>query len=161
MTPVFVLEGDAPPLKYGVICKRNAIQFRGARPRNDTNTQMSTKQLPKKPQQGRSRFNYVLKQCEDLLLSMGLQCVQGPGEAEAFCAYMNQDQMVDGIISQDSDCFAYGATKVYRNFSVSMQGQSAAQGGAVDVYDMARVCEHMGKSLDRHFIKVIFKAKMF
>lgn len=52
--------------------------------------------------------------------------------------------MVDGVISQDSDCFAYGATKVYRNFSVSTQGKTAAQGGAVDVYDIKRVAQSMG-----------------
>lgn len=52
--------------------------------------------------------------------------------------------MVDGVISQDSDCFAYGAERVYRNFSVSTQGKSAAQGGAVDVYDLKRVRQAMG-----------------
>lgn len=82
VTPVFVLEGEAPPIKYGVICKRNEIQFRGAKPKNP--------QI-KKPDKGRSRFNNVLKQCEDLINSMGIECVQGPGEAEAFCAYLNQD----------------------------------------------------------------------
>lgn len=40
------------------------------------------------------------------------------------------------MISQDSDCFAYGAIRVYRNFSVSTQGSVSAAGGAVDVYDM-------------------------
>lgn len=40
------------------------------------------------------------------------------------------------MISQDSDCFAYGAIRVYRNFSVSTQGSVNAAGGAVDVYDM-------------------------
>lgn len=52
--------------------------------------------------------------------------------------------MVDGVISQDSDCFAYGAQRVYRNFSVSTQGKTAAQGGAVDVYDLNRVRQAMG-----------------
>lgn len=52
--------------------------------------------------------------------------------------------MVDGVISQDSDCFAYGAVRVYRNFSVSAQGKTAAQGGAVDVYDLNRVYKSMG-----------------
>lgn len=33
VTPVYVLEGSAPALKYGVICKRNETQFIGARPR--------------------------------------------------------------------------------------------------------------------------------
>lgn len=44
--------------------------------------------------------------------------------------------MVDGIISQDSDCFAYGARIVYRNFAVS------AKGGSIDVYDMERIRKH-------------------
>lgn len=54
--------------------------------------------------------------------------------------------MVDGVISQDSDCFAYGARRVYRNFSVSSQGAAAAQGGAVDVYDIDNVQKSMGKT---------------
>lgn len=53
--------------------------------------------------------------------------------------------MVDGVISQDSDCFAYGARRVYRNFSVSTQGATSAQGGAVDVYDLDNVQKSMGK----------------
>lgn len=56
--------------------------------------------------------------------------------------------MVDGVISQDSDCFAYGARRVYRNFSVSSQGSAAAQGGAVDVYDLDNVQKSMGKQCE-------------
>lgn len=74
---------------------------------------------------------------------MGLQCVQGPGEAEAFCAQLNAANLVDGVISQDSDCFAYGARRVYRNFSMSMQGTANAIGGAVDVYDIDVVTKSM------------------
>lgn len=43
-------------------------------------------------------------------------------------------QLIDGVISQDSDCFAYGARRVYRNFSVAQ-----ASGAMVDVYDMERI----------------------
>lgn len=53
-------------------------------------------------------------------------------------------QLVDGCISQDSDCFAYGAKVVYRNFSISSQGSQAASGGAVDVYDLKKVNESIG-----------------
>lgn len=41
---------------------------------------------------------------------------------------------MDGLISQDSDAFAYGARRVYRNFSVAQ-----ASGGMVDVYDVERI----------------------
>ncbi|XP_039487533.1 flap endonuclease GEN [Drosophila santomea] len=140
VTPVFVLEGVAPKLKSQVIAKRNELQFRGVKPKNAPECTQS--QAPK-GDKGRSRFNHVLKQCETLLLSMGIQCVQGPGEAEAYCAFLNKHGLVDGVISQDSDCFAYGAIRVYRNFSVSTQGAQAAAGGAVDIYDMREITSRM------------------
>ncbi|XP_016994896.2 flap endonuclease GEN [Drosophila takahashii] len=142
VTPVFVLEGVAPKLKSQVIAKRNELQFRGVRPKNSPECSQNPKQAPK-GDKGRSRFNHVLKQCETLLLSMGIQCVQGPGEAEAYCAFLNKHGLVDGVISQDSDCFAYGAIRVYRNFSVSTQGAQAAAGGAVDIYDMREITSRM------------------
>ncbi|BFF99622.1 flap endonuclease GEN [Drosophila madeirensis] len=140
VTPVFVLEGVAPKLKGQVIAKRNELQFRGVRPKEAAT---STQQTAAKGDKGRTRFNHVLKQCETLLLSMGIQCVQGPGEAEAYGAFLNKHGLVDGVISQDSDCFAYGAIRVYRNFSVSTQGAQAAAGGAVDIYDMREITSRM------------------
>ncbi|XP_017042509.1 flap endonuclease GEN [Drosophila ficusphila] len=140
VTPVFVLEGVAPKLKSQVIAKRNELQFRGVKPKNSP--ECTQTQAPK-GDKGRTRFNHVLKQCENLLLSMGIQCVQGPGEAEAYCAFLNKHGLVDGVISQDSDCFAYGALRVYRNFSVSTQGAQAAAGGAVDIYDMRDITARM------------------
>ncbi|TMW47737.1 hypothetical protein DOY81_007193 [Sarcophaga bullata] len=140
ITPVFVLEGAAPKLKSQVIEKRNEIQFRGVKPKEKPTTQNTKETQNSKGDKGRTRFNHVLKQCENLLHAMGIQCVQGPGEAEAYCAFLNVKGLVDGVISQDSDCFAYGALRVYRNFSISTQGALAAQGGAVDIYDMRNIC---------------------
>lgn len=88
MTPVFVLEGVAPNLKNQVISKRNELQFRGVRPKNKLSPVETV--AAGKGHKGRTRFNHVLKQCENLLLSMGIQCVQGPGEAEAYCAFLNK-----------------------------------------------------------------------
>ncbi|XP_076256397.1 XPG-like endonuclease isoform X1 [Rhynchophorus ferrugineus] len=133
VNPVFVLEGKAPELKYDTISARNAIQFKGAKPRTEkANTG-----------KGRTRFNFVLQQCEQMLRYMGLACIVGKGEAESLCAYLNEDGLVDGCISQDSDCFAYGAYVVYRNFSISTQGAYAASGGAVDIYDIRKANESL------------------
>lgn len=41
--------------------------------------------------QGRTRFNNILKECQEMLSYMGLECIQGNGEAEAMCAYLNSD----------------------------------------------------------------------
>uniref|UniRef100_A0A182MB67 Flap endonuclease GEN n=1 Tax=Anopheles culicifacies TaxID=139723 RepID=A0A182MB67_9DIPT len=140
ITPVFVLDGTAPPLKYGVIVKRNQMQFRGARPKKIANcdkaaaSSTAAAEKPAKPaEQKRQRFHHVLKQCEELLSAMGLVCVQAPGEAEALCAYLNRDNLIYGVISQDSDCFAYGAMRVFRNFCASQNG------GSVEIYDLNRL----------------------
>lgn len=152
--PVFVLEGAAPALKHAMIAKRNKIQFRGAAPRKNAAEPNDENNAKKVSNKGRTRFNFILKQCEELIRSMGLQCVQGPGEAEAFCAHLNAAKLVDGVISQDSDCFAYGARRVYRNFSMSMQGSTSSIGGSIDVYDL----DVVNKSLDLGRNKIVVMA---
>lgn len=44
-----------------------------------------------------------------------------------------------GCISQDSDCFLYGAKVVYRNFGVSTQGNCGTTSGSVDVYSIEKI----------------------
>ncbi|XP_078048267.1 XPG-like endonuclease [Augochlora pura] len=126
ISPIFVLEGKAPTLKHNTIAKRNDIRH-GFRERNTMK------------KGGRSQFNRILKECKEMLMHMGLACVQGDGEAEAMCAYLNQDGLVDGCISQDSDCFLYGAKIVYRNFCTSAQGNRGGTGGAVDEYNIEKI----------------------
>lgn len=142
-------------LKHQLIAKRNKIQFRGAKPRDQNKTNdLQAQSMQQKPSNGRTRFNYVLRQCEELIRSMGLQCMQGPGEAEAFCAHLNANGFVDGVISQDSDCFAYGARRVFRNFTLSMQGSAGSIGGSVDIYDL----DVVEKSVDFGRNKIIVMA---
>ncbi|XP_046141266.1 flap endonuclease GEN [Osmia bicornis bicornis] len=124
--PVFVLEGKAPDLKHNTIAKRNDNR-NGARERKTSR------------KEGRPQFNRILKECKELLNYMGLKCVQGHGEAEAMCAYLNEDGLVHGCISQDSDCFLYGAKVVYRNFCASARGNRGGTGGAVDEYNIDKI----------------------
>ncbi|KAK9736855.1 XPG I-region [Popillia japonica] len=126
VNPVYVLEGSAPELKYKTIAARNALQFKGKKPKTEKTRKCKD----------RSHFNYTLRLCEELLKYMGITCVKGKGEAEAMCAYLNEKKFVDGCITQDSDCFAYGAKTVYRNFSISQQGLHSANGGAIDEYNI-------------------------
>lgn len=76
--PIFVLEGEAPALKHSTIAKRNEI-------RHGANEKKESKKG------GRSHFNHVLKECEEMLKYMGIACIKGYGEAEAMCAYLNAD----------------------------------------------------------------------
>ncbi|XP_026764432.2 flap endonuclease GEN [Galleria mellonella] len=137
INPIFVLEGDAPELKRDVMAARNAVQFRGAAPRNDN-------ALNKRPDVARKKFKSILKECEVLLNCMGVQCIKGRGEAEATCAQLNAQGLVDAVVSQDSDCFAYGARRVYRNFSVSSAAGGGSLQGSVDCYDADKMFQNNG-----------------
>uniref|UniRef100_A0A8D8T496 Flap endonuclease GEN n=1 Tax=Cacopsylla melanoneura TaxID=428564 RepID=A0A8D8T496_9HEMI len=127
--PIFVLEGKAPVLKHDTIEKRQQAQGRAA----GRNVKAGS----------RARLKGLQTQCAALLSAMGLKCIQGDGEAEAFCALLNQAGLVDGVVTQDSDVFLYGGVKVYRHFNTSCAG-----GGSVDTYEMAQIHSKLG--LGRH-----------
>lgn len=51
-----------------------------------------------------------------LLEIMGIPYIISPSEAEAQCAKLEELGLVDGIITNDSDAFLFGAKRIYRNF---------------------------------------------
>ena len=55
-------------------------------------------------------------ECQDLLQMFGIPYLIAPMEAEAQCAYLNCEKLVDGVLTDDSDVFLFGATRTYRNF---------------------------------------------
>lgn len=50
---------------------------------------------------------------------LGVPWVTAAGEAEAMCAYLDSQGLVDGCITNDGDAFLYGARTVYRNFNMN------------------------------------------
>jgi 5'-3' exonuclease len=45
----------------------------------------------------------------------GLPYIIAPMEAEAQCAYMDTIELVDGVVTDDSDVFLFGGRSVYKN----------------------------------------------
>lgn len=55
-------------------------------------------------------------ECQDLLQMFGIPYIIAPMEAEAQCAYLNCEGLVDGVLTDDSDVFLFGGKWTYRNF---------------------------------------------
>jgi len=57
----------------------------------------------------------MYSETRELLEMLGIPYLEAPFEAEAQCAWLNQEKLVDAVITEDSDAFLFGAKVVYRN----------------------------------------------
>lgn len=53
-------------------------------------------------------------ECQELLQMFGLPYIIAPVEAEAQCAWLDSNGLVDGVVTDDNDVFLFGGQHIYR-----------------------------------------------
>ncbi|XP_038053196.1 flap endonuclease GEN homolog 1-like [Patiria miniata] len=128
---IFVLDGEPPELKWDEMERRTNARIEGGargrwghwrskRSKTATGgTAVNRSVAGGKKKKERKRFKFVVKECQEMLESLGVPCVQAVGEAEAMCALMNVQGLADACLTEDGDVFLYGARTVYKNFTLN------------------------------------------
>ena len=65
--------------------------------------------------QSDSPTDEMFQECQELLQLCGIPYIIAPTEAEAQCAWLDDNNLVDGVVTDDNDAFLFGARRVYRH----------------------------------------------
>lgn len=84
----------------------------------------------------------MIVEVQDLLSRFGIPYITAPMEAEAQCAELLSLKLVDGIITDDSDVFLFGGTKIYKNMF--------HERNYVEYYDSDSIMKNLG--MDREIM---------
>lgn len=82
----------------------------------------------------------MVEEVQELLQHFGIPYLTAPMEAEAQCAELMRLKLVDGIITDDSDVFLFGGSKIYRKMFQEKQ--------FVEFYDLETIQGTLGLSRD-------------
>ncbi|KAK0740638.1 hypothetical protein B0T18DRAFT_352960 [Schizothecium vesticola] len=89
---------------------------------------------------------------KSLIQHFGFVFHNAPGEAEAECALLQRNRIVDAVLSEDVDTIMFGCGKTFRNWS--SEGSTSKTPTHVTVYDAAKIAAgHSG--LDREGMVLI------
>ena len=120
ITPIAVIEGR----------KRHVTARASNGNEEPTNGHATTRQ-----RRTGTEFDRACQECEQLLQMLGVPVAKAQAEAEALCALLNAKGVVDGVITNDGDCFLYGGIVLYTNFSIDN-----LEKGQVFQFDARELC---------------------
>ncbi|MBI2445812.1 flap endonuclease-1 [Candidatus Micrarchaeota archaeon] len=119
VTPIYVFDGEASPLKAKTIAERVAAKVEAEELLRKAREEGRLDEAARLAQRTARLTRPMVREGQRLLDAMGLPWVQAPSEGEAQCALMAQRGVVDAAASQDFDALLFGAPKLVRNLTFS------------------------------------------
>uniref|UniRef100_A0A8R1DGM0 Uncharacterized protein n=1 Tax=Caenorhabditis japonica TaxID=281687 RepID=A0A8R1DGM0_CAEJA len=83
----------------------------------------------------------LYRDLQEFLTNCGIPWIEAPGEAEAQCVELEKLKLVDGVVTDDSDVWAFGVRHVYRHmFSKNRRVQRYGETTAANRDNLRKFC---------------------
>lgn len=105
-----------PSTTVDAVTPNNLLNPVSSEPLNIEPLIKASKESIKLNRQTNSVTKQMIIECQELLRLFGIPWIVAPAEAEAQCAILEELNLSDGTITDDSDIFLFGGKKVYKNF---------------------------------------------
>lgn len=126
---IFVFDGDKPEEKSETLIKRSQQKKdieklcekleKNIETENDINKKDEMEEKLSKLKKNCVRINNNdIQEVKNLLIFYGMSYVIADGEADILCCYMVKNNLAYACLSEDTDMFVYGCSRVLRYFSI-------------------------------------------
>lgn len=117
--PCFVFDGKPPEFKRATREERISRKEIAQEKYNKAKEEGNEEKMRMYSQQLSRLTGDMIAESKELLIAMGVPCIQAPSEGEAQAAYMVNEDVVYSSASQDYDSLLFGAKRLVRNLAIS------------------------------------------
>ncbi|MBN2154107.1 MAG: flap endonuclease-1 [Candidatus Lokiarchaeota archaeon] len=146
--PVYVFDGKPSELKRETVAKRAEARQEANKRAEEAKEEGAVEEARKYSEAGAHIEKHMIPECKRLFELMGIPYVEAPSEGEAQAAHLVNKNDVYTAVSQDYDCFLFGARSLLRN--LTQQKVRRIQGKEyrieMESYDLQGVLKHLGIS---------------
>ena len=124
ITPVFIFDGIPPEQKKITLKKRQTIKrkiyekielLQQLNPKTDKEKKEIDEEITKLSMQIINVTKSHIDDVKRILDLIGINYYDAPDEAEKYCVYLQKKGIIDYIVSDDTDVFTFGGTKVLKS----------------------------------------------
>tara|TARA_B100001287_G_scaffold275333_1_gene282673 strand:- start:1195 stop:2145 length:951 start_codon:yes stop_codon:yes gene_type:complete len=144
--PIFVFDGKPPPEKKGLLIKRNDDKKKAENEYNMLCEQLQSDISDKEEEKIKTEMLLLKKKCvrlkdkeiknvKKLMDAYGVTYFDAINEADELCAYLINNNIAYGCISDDMDMFMYGCKYIIRHLSLLNH--------TMIVYDYDEICNNL------------------
>ena len=147
--PIFIFDGKPPDEKRNVLNKRQRLKriaemhYNEVKTSLELNSSLNTSENEHMLKVLKRKFVRLhdsdYEHVRTLLQALGVNYIVAPGEADVMCAQMVLKRKAHACVSDDTDLFVYGCSRVLRHLNLMDQ--------TMIMYDMCKILELLGMTM--------------